>query len=83
MTKQLRQAESGAMNALTVVDYIVERLAAEGVSHCFGVAGDYLLSPNPKIEAIPEAMVEYFRRDEPRRIGDGWYTRIRHCGLAA
>ena len=27
---------------MTVVDYIVERVAAEGISHCFGVAGDYL-----------------------------------------
>ena len=42
MTKQLRNTESGAANAVTVVDYIVERLAAEGISHCFGVAGDYL-----------------------------------------
>ena len=24
-----------------VIDYIVERLAAEGIDHCFGVAGDY------------------------------------------
>jgi TPP-dependent 2-oxoacid decarboxylase len=28
--------------AVSVADYIVERLAAEGISHCFGVAGDYL-----------------------------------------
>ena len=42
MTKQVRYAESGSVNAVTVVDYIVERLAAEGISHCFGVAGDYL-----------------------------------------
>ena len=27
---------------VSVTDYIVERLAAEGISHCFGVAGDYL-----------------------------------------
>ena len=27
---------------VSVADYIVERLAAEGISHCFGVAGDYL-----------------------------------------
>ena len=28
--------------ATTVADYIVERLAAEGIRHCFGVAGDYV-----------------------------------------
>jgi FixJ family two-component response regulator len=27
--------------AMRVADYIVERLAAEGIDHCFGVAGDY------------------------------------------
>jgi indolepyruvate decarboxylase len=26
----------------SVAEYIVERLAAEGVRHCFGVAGDYV-----------------------------------------
>jgi indolepyruvate decarboxylase len=29
------------MNAITVSDYIVQRLAKEGIRHCFGVAGDY------------------------------------------
>src|SRR5215831_3250462 len=28
--------------ATTVADYIVERLAVEGINHCFGVAGDYV-----------------------------------------
>ena len=44
MNKQVRQTEmSGKVKAVSsVADYIVERLAAEGISHCFGVAGDYL-----------------------------------------
>ena len=43
MTKQVRQTETlGTVKAVSVADYIVERLAAEGISHCFGVAGDYL-----------------------------------------
>ena len=29
-------------DTLNVADYIVERLAQEGIAHCFGVAGDYL-----------------------------------------
>src|SRR5262245_28662340 len=29
------------VKASSVAKYIVERLAAEGISHCFGVAGDY------------------------------------------
>jgi len=42
MDNQVRQADtSGTVRADTVADYIVERLAAEGIQHCFGVAGDY------------------------------------------
>ena len=42
MSEQVRQAESsGMVKAVNVADYIVERLAAEGIDHCFGVAGDY------------------------------------------
>jgi glyoxylate carboligase len=29
------------MRATTVADYIVQRLAEEGITHCFGVPGDY------------------------------------------
>jgi TPP-dependent 2-oxoacid decarboxylase len=39
MTKQLPKSDASAVN---VADYIVERLAAEGIDHCFGVAGDYV-----------------------------------------
>jgi indolepyruvate decarboxylase len=43
MTEQVRQTQtSGKVKAVPVADYIVERLAAEGINHCFGVAGDYL-----------------------------------------
>jgi indolepyruvate decarboxylase len=42
MSEQIRQTESsGMVKAVSVADYIVDRLAAEGISHCFGVAGDY------------------------------------------
>jgi indolepyruvate decarboxylase len=43
MTKHVQQTKApGKVNATSVADYIVERLAAEGISHCFGVAGDYV-----------------------------------------
>jgi len=43
MNKPVRQsdASSRAVKAVSVADYIVERLAAEGIDRCFGVAGDY------------------------------------------
>jgi indolepyruvate decarboxylase len=43
MTKKFKHTEaSGNVKATTVAEYVVERLAAEGIEHCFGVAGDYL-----------------------------------------
>ena len=30
------------VKATNVAEYIIERLAAEGINHCFGVAGDYV-----------------------------------------
>ena len=43
MNKPVRQsdASSRTVKAASVADYIVDRLAAEGIEHCFGVAGDY------------------------------------------
>jgi indolepyruvate decarboxylase len=44
--------------ATTVIDYIVQRLANEGIQHCFGVPGDYAfpvgdaVDRNPKIKWI-------------------------------
>jgi len=39
----LRKLEKEMMTtkATTVADYIVQRIADEGVEHCFGVPGDY------------------------------------------
>jgi indolepyruvate decarboxylase len=43
MTPQLPKTDTSAtVKTVSVADYIVERLAAEGIEHCFGVAGDYV-----------------------------------------
>ena len=42
MNTQVRQTGKSVTAAISVADYIVERLAAEGIDHCFGVAGDYV-----------------------------------------
>src|SRR6516165_5727743 len=39
---QQSDASSRTIKAVSVADYIVDRLAAEGIEHCFGVAGDYV-----------------------------------------
>jgi indolepyruvate decarboxylase len=42
MTENVIQTGTpGALKQTGVADYIVQRLAAEGINHCFGVAGDY------------------------------------------
>ncbi len=38
------------MKAITVIDYIVQRLADEGIEHCFGVPGDYAFPVNDAVD---------------------------------
>jgi indolepyruvate decarboxylase len=43
MSRRLTDTDlSTKAKTVSVADYIVERLAAEGIDHCFGVAGDYV-----------------------------------------
>src|SRR6476619_3697871 len=39
--------------ATTVIDYIVQRIADEGVEHCFGVPGDYAFPVGDAIDRNP------------------------------
>jgi indolepyruvate decarboxylase len=66
MTQQIRKTEmTGTVKAASVADYIVERLAAEGISHCFGVAGDYLF---PICDAVDSsAKVKWIEKACPGR----------------
>jgi hypothetical protein len=41
MAENIQARTSGAPKAINVADYIVQRLNAEGINHCFGVVGDY------------------------------------------
>ena len=42
------------MRATTVADYIVQRLADEGITHCFGVPGDYAFPVCDAVERSPK-----------------------------
>jgi hypothetical protein len=65
MNKQARRTESSeTVKADSVADYIVERLAAEGISHCFGVAGDYLF---PICDAVDSSTKGRRRADRVHR----------------
>src|SRR5205809_6811325 len=37
----------------TVIDYIVQRIADEGVEHCFGVLGDYAFPVGDAVDRNP------------------------------
>ena len=39
--------------ATTVIDYIVQRLADEGIEHCFGVPGDYAFPVGDAVDSNP------------------------------
>ena len=41
------------MKAATVIDYIVQRIADEGVDHCFGVPGDYAFPVGDAVDRNP------------------------------
>lgn len=47
--------EKGMMTtkATTVIDYIVQRLADEGIQHCFGVPGDYAFPVGDAVDRNP------------------------------
>jgi TPP-dependent 2-oxoacid decarboxylase len=38
---------------INVVDYIVQRLAGEGIAHCFGVPGDYAFPVCDAVDRSP------------------------------
>ena len=55
MTKRVRQSSSSSdQQKLSVADYIVRRLASEGINHCFGVAGDYAFPLCDAVDRSPE-----------------------------
>jgi indolepyruvate decarboxylase len=43
-----------ALRATSVADYIVQRFAAEGIAHCFGVAGDYAFPLCDAVDRSPD-----------------------------
>jgi indolepyruvate decarboxylase len=50
----MQTGTSGAQRAISVADYIVQRLAAEGINHCFGVAGDYAFPLCDAVDRSPD-----------------------------
>jgi indolepyruvate decarboxylase len=71
------------LQVISVADYIVRRIADEGVTHCFGVAGDYLF---PMCNAVERSLkvkwIGCANELNAAYAADG-YARIRGVGMLA
>src|SRR5271169_4823286 len=71
------------MQTVSVADYIVQRIADEGVAHCFGVAGDYLFPICNAVETSQKVdWIGCANELNAAYAADG-YARIRGAGLLA
>ena len=71
------------MQTVSVAGYIVQRIADEGVAHCFGVAGDYLFPICNAVESSQKiGWIGCANELNAAYAADG-YARIRGAGLLA
>src|SRR5436305_3054490 len=73
--------ENPMSKQLTVADYIVQRLAREGITDCFGVAGDFAFSVDDAV-ARSEAIrwIGCSNELDAAYAADG-YARVRGCSM--
>ena len=84
MAKQVRQTEkSGSVKADSVADYIVARLAAEGINHCFGVAGDYVFPICDAVDSSAEVKWIGCANELNASYAADGYARIRGAAMLA
>lgn len=63
----------------TIGGYLIDRLHALGVEHCFGIPGDYVLSLYKMLESSPIELVGMTREDAAGFAADA-YARVRGLG---
>jgi indolepyruvate decarboxylase len=71
------------MQTVSVADYIVQRIAHEGVAHCFGVAGDYLFPMCNAIESSQKVKWIGCANELNAAYAADGYARIRGAGMLA
>jgi indolepyruvate decarboxylase len=69
--------------ATNVADYIVQRLADEGINHCFGVAGDYLFPVCDAVERSPKVKWIGCSNELNASYAADGYARIRGAAMLA
>jgi indolepyruvate decarboxylase len=78
-SKRNGRATRGASAVATVGQYLIDRLAALGVEHVFGIPGDYILSLYKLIEESPIRLIGMTREDNAGFAADA-YARIHGLG---
>jgi indolepyruvate decarboxylase len=71
------------MKATNVADYIVQRLADEGIDHCFGVAGDYLFPVCDAVERSPKVKWIGCANELNASYAADGYARLRGAAMLA
>src|SRR5215813_3178581 len=67
----------------TVIDYIVQRLADEGIAHCFGVPGDYAFPVCDAVERSPKVRWIGCANELNASYAADGYARVRGAAMLA
>ena len=68
---------------INVADYIVKRLAEEGIAHCFGVAGDYLFPICDAVERSSKVKWTGCANELNAAYAADGYARVRGAAMLA
>ncbi|HZZ24681.1 MAG TPA: thiamine pyrophosphate-binding protein [Roseiarcus sp.] len=77
----LETSAAEQLQTTSVADYIVQRIADEGVAHCFGVAGDYLFPMCNAIESSQKIKWIGCANELNAAYAADGYARIRGAGM--
>ena len=80
---QQSDASSRTVKAASVADYIVDRLATEGIEHCFGVAGDYLFPICDSVDSSAKVKWVGCSNELNASYAADGYARIRGAAMLA
>ena len=84
MTEHSRQTSAAEkVQTASVADYIVQRIADEGVAHCFGVAGDYLFPMCNAVERSPKVKWIGCANELNAAYAADGYARVRGVAMLA
>ena len=78
-TKPGEAGNQGLLETVTIGRYLIDRLQAIGVEHCFGIPGDYVLGLYKMLEESPIKLVGMTREDAAGFAADA-YARTRGIG---